>query len=58
MTVSRKGKNQLACQFIEMDSDIRPITLEYLRSLSWISEVTYLPPFADSDESELVVPNE
>jgi L-serine dehydratase len=43
MSVSRKGKNDLACQFIEMDSSIRPITLEYLRSLRWVKEVIYIP---------------
>lgn len=43
MTVSRKGKNDLACQFIEMDSGIRPLTLQYLQSLSWVHEVTYIP---------------
>ncbi len=43
MTVSRKGRNDVACQFIEMDSGIRPITLQYLQSLSWIHEVTYIP---------------
>ncbi|GAB4347572.1 MAG: L-serine ammonia-lyase, iron-sulfur-dependent subunit beta [Flammeovirgaceae bacterium] len=44
MIVSRKGKNDLACQFYEMDSGIRPITLEYLKSLPWIEEVTYIIP--------------
>lgn len=43
MNVSRKGKNDLACQFIEMDSGIRPLTLEYLRSLRWVNEVIYIP---------------
>lgn len=43
MNVSRKGRNDLACQFIEMDSGIRPLTLQYLRSLRWVSEVIYLP---------------
>lgn len=43
MTVSRKGKNDLACQFIEMDSGIKPLTLTYLRSLRWINEVIYIP---------------
>jgi L-serine dehydratase len=43
MNVSRKGKNDLACQFIEMDSGIRPPTLEYLRSLRWVNEVIYIP---------------
>ncbi|MEO1052496.1 MAG: L-serine ammonia-lyase, iron-sulfur-dependent subunit beta [Bacteroidota bacterium] len=43
MSVSRKGKNDLACQVIEMDSGIKPITLEYLKSLSWVKEVIYIP---------------
>ncbi|SFC88700.1 L-serine dehydratase [Flexibacter flexilis DSM 6793] len=42
MTVSRKGRNDLACHFIEMDSGIRPLTLQYLSSLAWIKEITYL----------------
>ncbi|MCS6832705.1 MAG: L-serine ammonia-lyase, iron-sulfur-dependent subunit beta [Flammeovirgaceae bacterium] len=44
MIVSRKGKNDLACQFYEMDSGLRPITIEYLKSLPWIESVTYLIP--------------
>jgi L-serine dehydratase len=43
MSVSRKGKNDVACQVIEMDSGIKPVTLEYLRSLSWIKGVIYIP---------------
>ncbi|WP_268033715.1 L-serine ammonia-lyase, iron-sulfur-dependent subunit beta [Algoriphagus sp. PAP.12] len=43
MSVSRKGKNDLACHVIEMDSGIQPITLEYLRSLPWIKELIYIP---------------
>lgn len=43
MSVSRKGRNDVACQVIEMDSGIKPVTLEYLRSLSWIKGVTYIP---------------
>ena len=43
MSVSRKGKNDIACLVIEMDSGLKPITLEYLRSLSWIKEVIYIP---------------
>jgi L-serine dehydratase len=43
MNVSRKGKHDLACQFIEMDSGIRPATLQYLQSLRWIQEVIYIP---------------
>ena len=43
MSVSRKGKNDLACQVIEMDSFIKPVTFEYLKSLSWVKEVIYIP---------------
>jgi L-serine dehydratase len=43
MFVSRKGRNDVARQFIEMDSGIKPITLEYLRQLSWVHQVTYIP---------------
>lgn len=43
MSVSRKGKNDMACQVIEMDSGIRPVTFEYLKSLSWVKEVIYIP---------------
>lgn len=44
MNVSRKGRHDVACQFIEMDSDIRPLTLEYLRSLRYVREIVYVPP--------------
>lgn len=43
MSVSRKGKNALACQVIEMDSGIKPVTFDYLKSLSWVKEVIYIP---------------
>lgn len=43
MSVSRKGKHDLACQVIEMDSGIKPVTFEYLKSLSWVKEVNYIP---------------
>ena len=43
MTVSRKGKNQMARQFIEMDSSLKPITLEYISQLSWIKHINYIP---------------
>ena len=43
MSVSRKGKNDLACQVIEMDSTIKPVTFEYLKSLSWVKEVINIP---------------
>ena len=43
MSVSRKGKHDVACLVIEMDSGLKPVTLEYLRSLSWVKQITYIP---------------
>jgi L-serine dehydratase len=43
MSVSRKGKNDIACLVIEMDSGLKPVTLEYLRSLSWVKKIIYIP---------------
>ncbi len=43
MSVSRRGKRELARQFIEMDSELRPLTLEYLRALPWLRAVIYIP---------------
>lgn len=42
MSVSRKGKNDLACHVIEMDSGIREITHQYLSSLPWVKELIYI----------------
>lgn len=44
MNVSRKGKRGVACLVIEIDSEIRPLSLDYLRSLNWVNEVIYMPP--------------
>lgn len=43
MMVSRRGKDDLACQVIEIDSELNDVTLNYLSSLSFIIEVIYLP---------------
>ncbi len=43
MSVSRKGKNDVACLVIEMDSGLKPISLEYLKSLDWVMDVIYIP---------------
>ena len=43
MSVSRKGRNDIACHVIEMDSEIREITTQYLKSLPWILELIYIP---------------
>ncbi|MEL6252646.1 MAG: L-serine ammonia-lyase, iron-sulfur-dependent subunit beta [Bacteroidota bacterium] len=42
MTVDRSGKYDMAKLVLELDSNVRSLTLEYLRSLSWIENVTYL----------------
>ncbi|WP_258097594.1 L-serine ammonia-lyase, iron-sulfur-dependent subunit beta [Marinoscillum pacificum] len=43
MTVSRKGKNDLACLVFEMDSGIKQITLAYISELNWVRNVLYIP---------------
>ena len=43
MSVSRKGKNDVACLVIEMDSGLKEISLAYLRSLEWVNNVIYIP---------------
>lgn len=42
MSVSRKGKNDLACHFVEIDSEPEEITLQYIRHLKWVKELIYL----------------
>ncbi len=44
LSCSRKGKNDLACLFFEMDTPPRPITLQYLKDLSWVEDLVYLEP--------------
>ncbi len=43
MSVSRKGKNDVACLVIEMDSGLKEISLAYLKSLEWVKSVIYIP---------------
>ncbi|MDH5609634.1 MAG: L-serine ammonia-lyase, iron-sulfur-dependent subunit beta [Cyclobacteriaceae bacterium] len=43
LTVSRKGKHELACLVFEMDSGLKPITLEYVRQLNWVHRALYIP---------------
>lgn len=43
MSVDRTARDQVALHVMEMDSGIQPITIEYLRHLAWIEDVTYLP---------------
>ncbi len=43
MSVNRKGKRDLAFHVIEMDSAIKEITLTYLKNLSWVKKVIFIP---------------
>ena len=43
MFVSRKGRNDAARQFIEIDSPVKDLTLAYLRELRWVQHITYIP---------------
>jgi len=43
MTVDRKSKNSKAKLVLEMDSGIRPVTLQYLQETHWIDTVIYIP---------------
>jgi L-serine dehydratase len=43
MTVDRKAKNLSARLVIEMDSELRPLTLSYIQSQSWIHDLIHLP---------------
>ncbi len=43
MTVSRRGKNAIACQILEMDTGLSEVTLEYLKNLNFVHEIIYIP---------------
>jgi L-serine dehydratase len=43
MSVSRKAKNDLAGLVIEMDSGLKPVSLDYMKNLDWVHEVIYIP---------------
>ncbi len=42
MTCSRKGKNDIACLFIETDSEPRKLSVQYMESLRWVREIHYM----------------
>ncbi|MEO0471453.1 MAG: L-serine ammonia-lyase, iron-sulfur-dependent subunit beta [Bacteroidota bacterium] len=42
MSVKRSGKRGIAKLVMELDHTLKPITLEYLRSLDWVQDVVYL----------------
>ena len=45
MSVTRTAKNNLANLILEMDSGLRSLTIEYLKSLNWIKEIIYFITF-------------
>ncbi|MEL6675908.1 MAG: L-serine ammonia-lyase, iron-sulfur-dependent subunit beta [Bacteroidota bacterium] len=47
MTVDRSGKNDRAKLVMELDSSLRPLTIDYIRSLSWVEEAIYFAPPAE-----------
>ncbi|MEL6132206.1 MAG: L-serine ammonia-lyase, iron-sulfur-dependent subunit beta [Bacteroidota bacterium] len=46
LTVNRRGKNTDARLVFELDSPVRTLTRDYLESLDWVEEVTYLEPIS------------
>ena len=44
MSCGRKAKNDTACLIYEIDSSIRPLTLDYMRHLAWVHHLTYFEP--------------
>lgn len=43
MTVDRRGRSDLAKLVLEVDSEIRSITVDFIRSQHWIEQVVYIP---------------
>ncbi|MDN5200063.1 L-serine ammonia-lyase, iron-sulfur-dependent subunit beta [Fulvivirgaceae bacterium BMA10] len=43
MTVSRKGKHDVACQILEMDTGPKQITIDFLKHIDWVKELIYIP---------------
>lgn len=46
LTVNRKGKHDMAKLVFELDSEMRPLSLQYLESLEWVRQVQYLESIA------------
>lgn len=42
MTVSRKGRNDLACLILEMDSAPKDISIQYIDHLNWVKNTRYI----------------
>ena len=43
MSVNRRGKHDLACHVIEIDSKPSKLTVDYIKHLNWINEVVFIP---------------
>ncbi len=43
MTVDRQGKDQAAKLVLELDSEVRDITIEFISSQRWIESIVYIP---------------
>jgi L-serine dehydratase len=46
MNVSRKAKHSDAGLILELDSPLRPTTLDYLAQLHWVQSVNYIEPIS------------
>ncbi len=44
LTVGRTARNDMACLIFEIDSPLRPLTIDYLRDLAWVRRVRYIKP--------------
>lgn len=53
MSVTRTGKNKLACLVIEIDSAVSELSLTYLRTLRWVQELIYIPKELEETDIEL-----
>ncbi|MEM6298371.1 MAG: L-serine ammonia-lyase, iron-sulfur-dependent subunit beta [Bacteroidota bacterium] len=53
MSVTRTGKDKLACLVIEMDSAISELSLQYLRALNWVEEMIYIPRQLEETDIDL-----
>ena len=43
MTVTRDSKHRNAKMVLEMDSAIRPLSLQYMKSLPWVQNIIFIP---------------
>ena len=46
MSVSRQSKNGEACHFIEIDTPPRPLTISFMKSMSWLKSLNHVSPIS------------